>query len=270
MIAETVKAISPDTLVVLDGVCAVASEEIRFDDWSIDVVVGATQKGLGVPPGLSVTMVSPLALSVLDKRASPVGTYYASWKRWLPIMQSYEQPPAAYFATPPVQLVYALHASLSAIVDEKPSLEDRFQMHRDVSKRVKDTVESWGLSLIPLSRDAAANGMCVSATFRLPRSSEPPSDAPLPPSHLDRTAVRFPDGLGATDLLPKLMARDVVMAAGLHKDIKATYFRIGHMGATVTDPARGDVDKVLDALKASLEECGYDTESKTLSKKQTA
>lgn len=32
------KRVSPETLVVLDGVCAVASEEIRMDDWNIDVV----------------------------------------------------------------------------------------------------------------------------------------------------------------------------------------------------------------------------------------
>jgi aspartate aminotransferase-like enzyme len=32
--------------VVLDGVCAVASEEIRFDDWGIDVVISATQKSV--------------------------------------------------------------------------------------------------------------------------------------------------------------------------------------------------------------------------------
>lgn len=37
MIAETVKEVSPETLVVLDGVCAVASEEIQFDAWGIDV-----------------------------------------------------------------------------------------------------------------------------------------------------------------------------------------------------------------------------------------
>lgn len=32
--------------VILDGVCAVASEEIRFDDWGIDVVISATQKSV--------------------------------------------------------------------------------------------------------------------------------------------------------------------------------------------------------------------------------
>lgn len=38
------------------------------------------------------------------------------------------------------------------------------------------------------------------------------------------------------------------------------------MGATVTDPARGDIEKVLAALKESLEEAGYDTASKQLRK----
>jgi alanine-glyoxylate transaminase / serine-glyoxylate transaminase / serine-pyruvate transaminase len=44
-IASVVKKVSPETLVILDGVCSVASEEIRFDDWGIDVVMSATQKG---------------------------------------------------------------------------------------------------------------------------------------------------------------------------------------------------------------------------------
>ena len=51
--------------VILDGVCAVASEEIRFDDWDIDVVVSATQKGLSAPPGLSVVVASQRSLKVI-------------------------------------------------------------------------------------------------------------------------------------------------------------------------------------------------------------
>ena len=64
MIGEVVKRVSPDTLVILDGVCSVASEEIRMDDWGIDVVISATQKGLGTPPGLSVVCASQRALKV--------------------------------------------------------------------------------------------------------------------------------------------------------------------------------------------------------------
>ncbi|CDZ97615.1 plp-dependent transferase [Phaffia rhodozyma] len=231
MIAETVKEVSPDTLVVLDGVCSVASEEIQMDAWGIDVVIGASQKGLGVPPGLSVSLASQKALEVFKSRKTRVSAYYASWAKWLPVMKSYETPPATYFATPPVQLIYAFHASLSAITKASPSLPERFAAHKAASKKIKDTLEEWGLGFIPLSRDASANGM---------------------------TAAKFPAGLKAPDLLPKLLAKGVVMAAGLHKEVKDMYFRIGHMGITVTDPTRGDVDTILKALKESLTEAGLE------------
>lgn len=64
--------------------------------------------------------------------------------------------------------------------------------------------------------------------------------------------------------LPKLLAKDVVTAAGLHKDVKDTYFRIGHMGATACDDSRGDIDRVLGALKEALEEAGWDCENKKM------
>lgn len=63
-IASLVKKYSPMTLIALDAVCSVASEEIRFDDWGLDVVLSATQKGLGVPPGLSVVLASKRAVEV--------------------------------------------------------------------------------------------------------------------------------------------------------------------------------------------------------------
>ena len=63
-VAEIVRRVSPETLVVLDAVCAVASEDIKMDRWGIDVVVSASQKGLGAPPGLSVVLASQKAMKV--------------------------------------------------------------------------------------------------------------------------------------------------------------------------------------------------------------
>ena len=63
-VADAVKRISPDTLVVLDAVCAVASEDIQMDNWGIDVVISASQKGLGAPPGLSIVVASQKAMKV--------------------------------------------------------------------------------------------------------------------------------------------------------------------------------------------------------------
>ena len=58
----------------MDGVCSVASEEIRQDEWDLDVVLSASQKGLGTPPGLSVLTASPRAIQV-TLNASNVYTY---------------------------------------------------------------------------------------------------------------------------------------------------------------------------------------------------
>ncbi len=39
---------------MLDGVCSVAGEEIRQEKWGIDIVLTASQKAVGVPPGLAL------------------------------------------------------------------------------------------------------------------------------------------------------------------------------------------------------------------------
>jgi len=226
-ISELVRKVSPDTLVIIDGVCSVASEEIRFDDWDLDVVFSATQKGLGTPPGLSVLLASQRSLKVLETRKTPVASYYASWRRWQPIMQAYEQGNAAYFATPPVNLIYAFEASLKQITQAKPTLEERFRLHREASKTIKDAVTSLGLKQLALDPAFAANGM---------------------------TAVYYPEGVQASDLLPRLGKQDIVIAGGLHKEIKDKYFRIGHMGVSVVDRQRSDIQRVISALGVALDD----------------
>ncbi|KAK4686641.1 hypothetical protein P7C73_g3481, partial [Tremellales sp. Uapishka_1] len=228
--ASLIRKHSPSSLIVLDAVCSVASEEIRFDDWDLDMVISATQKGLGTPPGLSVCLVSGRAIKVLNERKTPVASYYISWKKWLPIMQAYEAGKPMYFATPPVQLVYALHTSLKAITTASPSLEERFKAHKTASKYIKDELAALGFGFVPLDRDIAANGM---------------------------TAVRYPKGLSAADIVPKLAAKDIVVAGGLHKEIVSEYFRVGHMGITVVETKRGDLEKVIKGVKAVLEEKGW-------------
>jgi len=226
-VAEVVRKVSPDTLVVVDAVCSVASEEIRMDDWGIDVVLTASQKGLGTPPGLSILVASQKAIKVYENRSTPVRSYYASWKKWLPVMKAYEGNSATYFATPPVNLIYAYHASLSQITQGPVSLEERFKAHKDVSRRVKKAAEELGFKGVPLSEEVSANGM---------------------------TALYFPNGIVASNIIPRLLKKDVVVAGGLLASIKDKYFRIGHMGTTVVDPKRGDIDKVINALTETLRE----------------
>jgi alanine-glyoxylate transaminase/serine-glyoxylate transaminase/serine-pyruvate transaminase len=224
-LSDLVRRVSPDTLLVVDGVCSVGGEEIHFDNMAIDVCLTASQKAIGCPPGLSITMVSEKAMNVFKSRKSPPGSYYASFKNWLPIMQNYEAKKPSYFATPPTQLVQALNTSLKQILSRP--LADRFAQHKKVSDYVKAKVKELGLKELALDPANAAHTM---------------------------TAIYLPEGLTPPEILPKLMGRGVIFAGGLHREIAARYIRFGHMGVSITDESRGDVDKALDALKEGLAE----------------
>ena len=83
-LTEMVRRVSPETLIVVDGVCSVACEEIAFDAWGLDGVLTASQKAIGCPAGLSVSVFSGRAMQALQNRKAPVAAYFASMRNWLP------------------------------------------------------------------------------------------------------------------------------------------------------------------------------------------
>lgn len=83
-LSELVHRVSPETLVVVDGVCSVGCEEIEFDSWGLDAVITASQKAIGCPAGLSISYYSGRAIETFKARKTPPGSYFASFKNWLP------------------------------------------------------------------------------------------------------------------------------------------------------------------------------------------
>ncbi|KAJ3049223.1 Talin-1 [Rhizophlyctis rosea] len=226
-IAALVKEVSPNTLIALDGVCSVGAEEIRQEEWGIDVVTTASQKALGTPPGLAILLLSPRALQTALSRTSPPTSYYASFKKWHPIMQNYEARKPSYFATPPVQLVMALEVSLRGLVEQ--GMEERWRAHREVAGRVKERLERLGLKLVAVNRTVAANTL---------------------------TAAYYPEGVDGPAFLKTVSEAGIVIAGGLHPVHGSKYFRVGHMNISATDPANGHVDRTLEAIEKALQFTG--------------
>lgn len=214
-----------DTLLVVDGVCSVAGEELRMTDWGVDVALTASQKAISVPPGLALLVAGPRAMAAFRGRETPVPNYYADWANWLPIMEAYEGRRPSYFGTPAVNLIWALNVSLGQILGE--GMEARFARHRTLSRACKSAMAALRLGQVPLEPEFAANTM---------------------------TAPRYPAGIGAADLLPRIKSAGVILAGGLHPQIKAEYFRIGHMGPTNA----GDVLATVGAVERGLAGAGYE------------
>lgn len=95
-LTAAVKKVSPETLVIVDGVCSVACEEIAFDAWGLDAVVTASQKAIGCPAGLSISMFSGKAMEAFKNRKTPPASYFASLKNWTPSELLLSTLPATY------------------------------------------------------------------------------------------------------------------------------------------------------------------------------
>jgi alanine-glyoxylate transaminase/serine-glyoxylate transaminase/serine-pyruvate transaminase len=210
-------------LVVVDGVCSAAGEALHQDAWGVDLTLTASQKAIGVPPGLALVVAGERAMEAFRERKSPVVNYYADWTKWLPIMEAYEARQPSYFGTPPVNLICALNVSLGQITDE--GMEARFARHRRMSKAVKAAIAALGLTQVPVSAEVAANTL---------------------------TAPYFPDGVDRS-LLSHIKEAGAIVAGGLHPAIKAQYFRIGHMG----EVDGSDVLATVGAVERGLAQAGH-------------
>jgi alanine-glyoxylate transaminase / serine-glyoxylate transaminase / serine-pyruvate transaminase len=226
-LSDLIKRVSPETLFIVDGVASVGCEDLQFDAWDIDIVATGSQKAIGCPPGLSIIMVSKRALQVAQARKAPATIWYASLPRWLPIMQSYERKESSYFATPPTQLVHAMHATLASILSQP--LEDRFAQHKRKSAQVKAVVKSLGLTLLAQKPENQANGL---------------------------TAFWLPDGLSSKDLLSRMTAKGFTIVGGMHREVGHRYVRVGHMGYSVVGEPERHIDRGCQALREAILESG--------------
>ena len=109
----------------------------------MDLVLTASQKAVGVPPGLALLMAGPRAMAAFKARKKPVGSYYSDWTNWLPVMESYEKRKPAYFGTPAVNLVWALNVSLGRILAE--GMEARFARHALIGRSCKEGIPRPGV-----------------------------------------------------------------------------------------------------------------------------
>jgi len=216
-------------LVVVDGVCSVAGEEMHQEEWGVDLALTASQKAIGVPPGLALMVVGPRAMDAFHQRKTPVGCYYADWTQWLPVMEAYEARKPSYYGTPPVNLIAALDVSLGQILDE--GMDARFARHRRLSDAFKAAIGGLGMKQVPVSADKTATTL---------------------------TAPYFPDGVDRT-MLAHVKAAGAIVAGGIHPDIRPWYFRVGHMGAV----SASDILSTVGAIEKGLSQVGYEFEPGT-------
>lgn len=71
-VAALLRAANPDIVLCVDSVAGLGGETLRMTEWDIDYVMTGSQKALGVPAGLSLSVARARALNAAKNRKSPV------------------------------------------------------------------------------------------------------------------------------------------------------------------------------------------------------
>ncbi|BBD72610.1 aminotransferase class V-fold PLP-dependent enzyme [Sulfodiicoccus acidiphilus] len=223
-IKEVVERIRDNVeLVVVDGVASVAGEETRAEEWKVDVILTASQKALGCPPGAGLLAISPDALSRISEES--LSGYYLHLGNWLNVMRALEEGKASYFATLPVHLILML-ARAFALVEEE-GLENRIKRHEMVAEAIRRGVEAMGLEIV--ARDPSSYSNTV-------------------------TGVKL-SKVPASDVLNAMADAGIELAPGVHPDLANKYIRIGHMGWITPNDAIATVatlERTLNSLGESV------------------
>jgi alanine-glyoxylate transaminase/serine-glyoxylate transaminase/serine-pyruvate transaminase len=210
-------------LAVFDGVCATAAERFEMAAWGADLYFTASQKAIGLPPGLALMVAGERALAAREERKAAAPPLFLDWASWLPVHRAYEERKPSYFATPATALVMALATGLGEIVEM--GVGARVDAHARAAEALRAAWKVLGLRSVA--------GPTVTANTL--------------------SALFFPTGIDAS-LLPRITARGVLVAGGLHPAVKANSFRVGHMGYTVTRP--DSLRRTVEAIAGALQDSG--------------
>ena len=194
-IGKMIRENYPDLIYVVDGVAASAGIKEDVDAMGIDVLLTGSQKAFGVAPGLAILFASKRSLERRKSLGDQIPEYYVDYERWNPIMDDTSK----YFATPAVNLIWALQESIRLMKEE--GMEKRFDRHLRYSRAIRESMKSLGFTVL----------------------ADEGREAPT------LSNLIYMDGLDDVTFRNMVQEEGIIVAGGLSQ-YAGKMFRIGHMG----------------------------------------
>jgi aspartate aminotransferase-like enzyme len=181
-----------NTILVVDAISALVAHDIRTDEWGIDVMIGGSQKGLMLPPGLSFVSVSEKAWKMSERAKAP--RFYFNFRK-----EHEAQAKNQTSFTSAVTLIIGLKESLNIL--KKEGFKNVIKRHEKLAEATRRAVSAIGLELY---------------------AKESPSNSV--------TAILAPEGLDGQTIYKTLKDKYGITAAGGQAQARGKIFRIAHLG----------------------------------------
>ncbi len=141
-----------DALVIVDAITSAGVLPLKMDQWQIDVAVTASQKGLGLPPGLAMVALNHRAWRQVEQADLPRYYFDLTLAR-----QSLRLERGSPF-TPAIPLIVAADVVLQQL--QATGLEAIWQARKKLATRFRAQINRLGFSIFP---DQPADSLTVIA-----------------------------------------------------------------------------------------------------------
>ena len=180
-------------LLIVDSISGAGCAELATDDWGIDVLISASQKAWGAPPGVAMITMSEKAWKAYDRSDLP--KLYFDLQAYKASLEKGATP-----ATPAVSVFIGLQEALRLMAEE--GLAAIVKRHRDLAYATRRGLQALSLGLFADERYASPSV----------------------------TAFRMPARVDARNLLRTLRDDyDTVIGSGQGR-LEGQIARVGHMG----------------------------------------
>jgi len=196
-------------LYLVDAVSSIGGDDVRTDDWNIDLSCTGSYKCLNAPPGLSIVSISEDAWKTMEKRRNLASTFsfdLYKWRQmWIPkekggkLIHGYRRHPIE----PAPHLTYALNQAVKEILEE--GVHERFRKNAVAGRAIRSAVRALGLELYPRQEEYASNTI---------------------------TAVMNPERIANSDILATMRDKYGVIVGGGVEEVHGKVIRLAHMSLT--------------------------------------
>ncbi len=211
-------------LLMVDCIASLACEPFEMDDWGVDVMVAACQKGLMTPPGMSFVYFNDRADAVRQTHKSV--TQYWDWRPRAKPEEFYQY----WGGTAPTHHIFGLREALDMIAEE--GLENVWRRHERLASAYWAAIEAW-------SREGE---MEINIADRSSRSHA-----------VTAVQIGSPNGTALRDWLTENAGVTLGIGLGMAAPGDPAwhgFFRIGHMGHVNAHMVLGTIGAIEAGLTA--------------------
>ena len=181
-----------NTLFIVDAISALVAQDLKTDAWGVDVMIGGSQKGFMLPPGLAFVGISEKAWK--RNATSKMPRFYFNFKKERENLAKNQTN-----FTSAVTLIIGLNEAISML--QKEGLENVFKRHATLANATREAVRAMGLGIY---------------------SKESPSNSV--------TAIEAPQGVDGQQIYKTLREKYGITGAGGQDKAKGKIFRLAHLG----------------------------------------